>query len=473
MSEPTVGLALIVKDEEETLPNLLASIEGAFDQVVLVDTGCKDRTVEVFEQWASGQTLKLGFRVDTFTWIDDFAAARTFADSLLQTEWRVWADADDVIRGSQNLRQLAAEADPDVAGFVCGYDYARDENGNCLCYLRRERLVRAGVGRWDGPVHEAQHIPGRMVEVPAEVVEWVHGKDGGHEASNKRNLRILRKWAKREPENPRVLAYLGTEELTRGKHKRAMPHFRRYLRLKTGWDEERAQVYRKLAICYATEGEHRKAVDLALESIEFMPAWPDAYLTLAENYHQLGEFAKAAHWAREVLERGQPETLLIINPLDYTFQPRLMLASSLGALGQFDEAIEMAEQALSICPDHEPLRETYAEWRGIRKREATAETFIMAAQQLVAHDEQLKALTLLEETVPYFARDHHKIVRARSELRQHLAPILDPERYADHYADGAKPEVLVADDQVDQVAGALPRCRFLLSGLLEQTGVTA
>lgn len=473
MSAPTIGLALIVKDEESSLPNLLESVTGAFDQVVLVDTGCKDRTVEIFTEWAQAQTPAISFQVGNFEWTDDFAAARNFADSLLSTDWTCWADADDVIQGAQNLRQLAADAPPELLGYVAPYDYARDQHGNCICTLQRERLVRRGAGKWIGRVHETQEISGPQTLLPPELTQWVHVKQAAAANSNKRNLRILRKWVKDEPENPRVLAYLGTEELVRSKPKRAIGYFRRYLKLKGGWDEERAQVHRKLGICLVQEGRHEEAIDTALEAVRLLPEWPDSYLTLAEAYHQLGEHAKAISWAREVLRRGQPESLLILNPLDYSFQPRLVLASSLGGLGEYDAAIEVAEEALQLVPNHPLVAAGYHSWSQERRREHTANTYVAAAQQLVQCDEQLKALKLLEETVPHFARDHARVVAARSELRQRLAPLLDPERYRENYREGGlKPEMLVPDDHVDAFCSNLPRCRFLLDGLLEQLGVS-
>ncbi len=475
MTAPTLALTLIVRDEAKTLPALLESVDGAFDEVILCDTGSKDKTIEVFEAWASGQNLKLGSKVVHFDWIDDFAAARNFADSHVSADWRVWADADDVIAGAANLRAVAAQAPPDLAGLVCGYNYAVDEHGNSCCYLKRERLVRAGAGRWEGRCHEAQLVTGRLEELEAGVVEWVHRKDM-HDvtASNRRNMRILRAWLKDEPDNPRVLAYLGTEELSRGKPKRSLVHFRRYLKLKTGWDEERAQVHRKLAIALHQLERYDEAIATATEAMLLLPSWPDSYLTLAEAHHHRQEWAKAAEWARRALELGTPETLLIINPLDYVFQARLLLASSLGAMGDLDGAIDVAEEAIGIIPNHGALMESYHEWCSQRKREATAKTWIAAAQQLVAHDEQLKALALLEDTVPYFARDHHLVVAARSELRERLGKILEPDAYRDHYATGGdKPEAPVPDEMVDRVAGSLPRAHFLLGGVLEQAGVAA
>jgi tetratricopeptide (TPR) repeat protein len=469
MSPPTVGLALIVRDEEKTLPNLLASIEGAFDQVVLVDTGSEDQTVAEFEVWAEEQDLPLGFKVDEFEWVDDFAAARAHADSLLDTDWTCWADADDVLRGAENLRRLATEAAPELLGYICGYNYARDHHGNCACYLVRERLVRRGAGEWVGRVHESQLIKGPQSMVSPDVVEWVHNHPPDPSDSNERNLRILERWVQEAPEDPRVVGYLGTELLIKDEIDRAGEWFMHYLSLKTGWDEERAQIHRKLGSVRIRQGRHDEAIDTAMEAIRLMPSWPDSYLTLAEAYHEKGEWAKATEWAAEVLRRGQPQTMLIVNPLDYTVLPRMVLASALGQQGRIEEALKVAEELLAIVPDHEGLLHARQGWIAQGQREATAKTVCMLARQLTSHDEQLKALILLEQAVPHFAQDHAEVVALRSQLRERVYPLLESDSYAEHYeTGGSKPEDFTPDEKVDEIGAYLPRCGFLLQGISEQ-----
>jgi tetratricopeptide (TPR) repeat protein len=471
VSAPTVGLALIVRDEEKTLPNLLESIEGAFDQIVLVDTGSEDATIDVFEAWADKheEDLELGVNVCRFTWIDDFAAARAYADSFLRTDWTCWADADDVLRNAQNLRQLAVDAAPDVLGFICGYDYARDHHGNCACYLVRERLVRRGAGEWVGRVHESQLIHGTQSMVSPDVVEWVHNHPPDPSDSNERNLRILEKWIEEAPEDPRVVGYLGTELLIKDEIDRAGELFERYLTLKTGWDEERAQIHRKLGSVRIRQGRHDEAIDTAMEALRLMPQWPDSYLTLAEAYHKRGEWPKAIEWASEVLRRGQPQTMLIVNPLDYTVLPRMVLASALAQLGRIEEALQVAEELLAVVPDHQGLLQARQGWIAQGQRDATAQTFVAAARQLINHDEQLKALILLEQTVPHFAQDHAEVVALRSQLRERVYPLLEPASYAEHYeSGGSKPEDFTPDEKVDEIGSYLPRCAFLLGGITEQ-----
>lgn len=482
----TIGLAIIARDEEATLPALLTSIEGAFDRVVLVDTGSEDRTVLLFQEWA--QTQQLTYAVAKYEWTDNFAAARIAADELLVwgssdarreagnpcVDWTSWADCDDAIVNAGELRELANTAPAEVAALVFEYDYAQHpESGACVCQLRRERLVRVGKGEWLGRVHEAQAINGPVMQVPRDKAHWKHNKQAqGADVmgqSNSRNLAILTKWVEEEPENPRVVGYIGTELAIRGNHDDAIVYYKRYLELKTGWDQERAQICRRLSGSLLALDRRQEAVESALTAIAVLPSWPDSYLTLAEVGMLMGEFDKTIFHAKQALALGLPDTLLIVNPLDYSMHPHKLMAGALGGLGRWDDALAQAELALAVEPSDPVMRAGYMDWRKRSQREHTAETYLLAAQQLVAHDEQLKALTLLEDCIPHFATDHERVVAYRSFLRERLLWVDEPMDFADHYeSGGSKPEDFLSDEDLPVVCAQLPRVAFLVAGLQEQ-----
>lgn len=83
----TLGLCMIVRDEEQNLASCLASVAGVYDQIVIVDTGSIDKTCEIARSF--------GAEVHHFTWIDDFSAARNFSFSLCTCDYAMWLDADD------------------------------------------------------------------------------------------------------------------------------------------------------------------------------------------------------------------------------------------------------------------------------------------------------------------------------------------------------------------------------------------
>lgn len=479
----SIAMVMIARDEAEQIDRCFGSFWDHVDQVVLVDTGSTDGTVEKAIAFSEGKGERDKLVIGHFEWIDDFAAARNYADSLADADWLAWCDLDDEIRNAENLRSITENVGPEVLGAIAGYEYIHDQHGNVACYLKRERLVRRGAGRWAGRVHEAQTIEGILTDVPPDIACWVHKPLPGKVDSNERNRRILTAWLEDEPDNPRVLGYLGTEELVRGEPANALPYFEKYLTLKTGWDEERAQVHRKYASALMASERHDEAIATAFDALRVVPSWPDSHLTLAEAHYALGEPEKAVHWAREVLRMGVPDTLLIINPLDYAFQPQLIIAGALGAAGQLDDAIEAAEAGLQLIPDHPGLREGLATWRSIRKREQTAQTWLAAAEMLVNHDEQLKALDLLEATVPYYAQDHPRIVALRSQLRERLAPLADAESYAQIYAAGGveghagdgdrATEHAIPAELADETVRRLPRAQFLREGIRDQLAVAA
>ena len=100
MTAPLLSLAMMVKNEEAFLEDALRSASSFCDELVVVDTGSTDRTVEIARD--------LGARVSHFAWCDDFSAARN--ETLRQARGRYVAvlDADERFRGHRpaDVRRL-------------------------------------------------------------------------------------------------------------------------------------------------------------------------------------------------------------------------------------------------------------------------------------------------------------------------------------------------------------------------------
>jgi glycosyltransferase involved in cell wall biosynthesis len=111
--KPLITLAMIVKDEEEMLPGCLESVRGLVDEIVIVDTGSSDRTVEIAK--------KYGAKIHYFEWIKDFAAARNESIKNASGEWILYLDADERLssESATYLRELLQRAGDDIGGFIC------------------------------------------------------------------------------------------------------------------------------------------------------------------------------------------------------------------------------------------------------------------------------------------------------------------------------------------------------------------
>ena len=84
-----ISLAMIVKNEEATLAHSLESVRPLVDEMVIVDTGSTDATIDI----AKG----FGANIHHFKWRDDFAAARNESLKHCKGEWALILDADEAI----------------------------------------------------------------------------------------------------------------------------------------------------------------------------------------------------------------------------------------------------------------------------------------------------------------------------------------------------------------------------------------
>src|SRR3954467_3292702 len=96
----TLSLAMIVRDEEEMLPRSLAAAKDAVDEIIVVDTGSTDRTVEIAKSF--------GAKVIEREWTGSFADARNASFDAATGDWIMFLDADEVLVAddAERLREV-------------------------------------------------------------------------------------------------------------------------------------------------------------------------------------------------------------------------------------------------------------------------------------------------------------------------------------------------------------------------------
>ena len=130
----TLGLALIARNEEKNLARCLDSVQGLFDEIVVVDTGSTDKTKQV--------AIDHGAKVFDFEWIDDFSAARNFSFSKITCQYVMWLDCDDILLPNDvnQVKQLKENFQAEV--YIMPYNYAQDEYGNSLILSPLPRILK-------------------------------------------------------------------------------------------------------------------------------------------------------------------------------------------------------------------------------------------------------------------------------------------------------------------------------------------
>ena len=348
----SVGVALIVRDEETTLAACLESIRAGVDEIVVVDTGSVDGTKEVARRYTE--------RIFEFAWIDDFAAARQFAFERVASDWVCWIDADERVRGAEHLPELIARAGPEVGGFHWRQVSARDAWGAPRFTFWRERCVRNdGSYHWAGRVHEVL-IPWEgaskreIVRVPEILIEH-RQSERGVSRDPRRNVRILEAMVADRP-SPRDLYYLAREYADLGEPDNAVASFERYCAVAT-WDDERYLAWTQVAGLHRAARRFDAAIDADLQALKVYPHWPDAYFGLAESCYFLREWGKVIHWIELARTLPEPDTPLFRDRHRTEFAWIIHYTNALSHLGRVIEALAWTRTALGIDPDDRWHRE--------------------------------------------------------------------------------------------------------------------
>ena len=104
-----ISVCLIARDEDQFLDRCLSSIREIASQIVLVDTGSTDRTVDIAKSH--------GAEVHHFIWCDDFSAARNAGLEHARGDWILVLDADEELPKTQHLNLLRDVTDAKAIAF--------------------------------------------------------------------------------------------------------------------------------------------------------------------------------------------------------------------------------------------------------------------------------------------------------------------------------------------------------------------
>ena len=179
------------------LGDCLTSLKGHVDEIVVVDTGSRDRTREIARAH--------GARLYEIPWPNDFAAARNYSLDQATGDWILWVDADDRLHVPEGVRLSELLDDPRLAGATLTLEWQRGLTpGTELRLFRNDPRIR-----FRGIIHENITSPVKAVcavegmEIRSTPLRLTHvGYEGDITHKHERNLALLRRAVQEEPDRP-------------------------------------------------------------------------------------------------------------------------------------------------------------------------------------------------------------------------------------------------------------------------------
>lgn len=260
----TVGVAIIAKNEEAMLGKCLESVKG-LDQIVVVDTGSIDKTVEVAKKYTDEVYTD-------FTWCDSFAKARNHVLSKMKTDYVLSIDADEFLHSVPAVRE-AVELAALRGSYAVNVKMIADDTGQFFYFPRLFR--RDPKVWWEGDIHNHISVGGEDMGI----VAITHGYSPAHLLDKDRALRILTRVVN-ETGNAREMFYLGREHWYRHEFEKCVKILGQYVQ-KSKFLSEKADAFLIMARCYWAMSMPNDARDACVQAIIINANFKEAILFMA------------------------------------------------------------------------------------------------------------------------------------------------------------------------------------------------
>lgn len=399
----TLALSVIMKNEEDHIDRFFESLDlRQFDQIVVVDTGSTDKSLEKLAAWKPKIKELTLIQIE---WPDDFAKARQVGLDACKTDYMFWADLDDVLQGTECLKHIINE-NPHIDSFVMKYNYAIEPTtGAVTCVLWRERLVKCGKHMWKGRLHEVLCALEPIVQIKNYEVIFNHFPRSTNEANKERkerNLSILHKALKDDPNEPRTYFYLGNAYMGTQDFSNAIKYYQEYVK-RSDWDQEKYIALTRIAKVHLLEGRVTPAINIACTAMNMVPKNPMAYYVLGEINLKIGKPERALAFFEDGLSKPQHEIELAENPEEYTYIPKLLKFDALFQCKDFIHAYSYGKKIEDEILNPEMKKKFDVQMvaaKEMAQRMDITECLIKLRKYLIINDEILKSAALTK-CIPY------------------------------------------------------------------------
>lgn len=357
-----VSACMIVKNEEELLPQCLDSIRDWVDEIIVVDTGSSDNTVEIARSY--------GARIFHQPWEGDFSKHRNYSIEQATGDWIFIIDADEcVVREDvAQLRQVLDQPDYKIVS-INVYNVG-GKNLETVTFLPSVRFFKRELElRYEGIVHNLLEIPPEASVLRAGVRIKHYGYGLSPEkmkAKFERSRALLEKQLKENPDN--FHAHFNYAQLLRGQGLNDHPEYaslilqsaQRAVELtdpqRRGTRHIHLMALHQIAwVCFVT-GDYEKARQHCRRAIEIKPDYLDCILLLGHIDLRDGRHADASRHYRTYLDSQarydatrETDNIILLNP-----ESRESAHYGLGAVafeaGDYEEAARQFESAAKTRP---------------------------------------------------------------------------------------------------------------------------
>lgn len=278
-----LSICMMVKNEEQNLERCLDSLkpirEAINTELIIVDTGSDDRTVEIAKRY----TDKIFFH----PWNNDFSEMRNISIGYANGEWILIIDADEEIEDYKEIIEFFESDLPSFYGaaIVTVVNVINSSDNNAL--LSPRFFKNDGFFRYKGSVHNLPQYKGEMIQLNTSFIHYGYIATDQRLMEKKfsRTSKLLLAELEKNPEDIYYRYQLSvTYKMHNDNYEALEEGIRAYKLISEKGLNPAAHLYihQHLVLCYFVLGYYEEVENLCLEGIKIEPEYLDLYYFLAK-----------------------------------------------------------------------------------------------------------------------------------------------------------------------------------------------
>lgn len=302
--KPRLSICMMVKNEEKNLEDCLQSLRPLRDAVaselIIVDTGSEDNTVEIAKRFTD--------QVYFHPWGNDFSAMRNITLKYSTGEWTLIIDADEVLKNCQPVIDfLHSSKRKQFATIAITIKNMVDVENDTFSSMVAFRFFKNdGYFHFEGAIHNQAKFKGEALAMPEVYLLHYGYIPTDEELMERKFLRtgtILKRELDKDPSNIYYWTQLSVTYAMHKDYKEAIEFAEKaYSLLPEKKTPNFMFVLLQLILVYQHENQYEKVADVCRESLAIKEGYLDVYYYYAESQAVLKNYSDAIIYYEKYLD---------------------------------------------------------------------------------------------------------------------------------------------------------------------------
>ena len=343
----SLSVAMIVRNDETNIARSLESVKDIANEIIVVDTGSSDHTVEIARSH--------GAKVVFHPWNNSWSEAGNICLENATCDWVLFLDADDELIAEDVSRLAQLIQDIDHSGFYLGeiYYVGEQEEDGAVSSLSFRLWRNKSEYRFADADQEQLKASARLNNPRVGVAEVRINNFGYLNKPNtnkvQRDLRILMGERDDGSGDFSLRIKVGVDYLAQGDFKRALESYKRAFANLSGSDiQNAARLANNMSLCLKSLGRHRQALKLLRDAQDAYPEYVDLFYMEGLVHFEERDYESATTCFETCLTMGSHRRLYYSHSGVGSYMAAYMAARTCLALGNEAKSLCYYEKALAL-----------------------------------------------------------------------------------------------------------------------------